>query len=306
MNRPAANRKGGCGARIHIAGQRTARPSRRTRNRRVTTMARRSPVARRTGGPARSSRSISMARANLPAPVRSARWATNWLPDGRLLIVSEPGLLRGEPDESRVPTPTYATSRHARGTRSPSMDAATPTSTRSASTSPTSASLTSGTAPARSPRQPDGRAREVADDVAFPNGMVVTPDNRTLIVAESLAGRLTAFDIDAEGSLSNRRGGRAAIAPDRHLPRRRRLHLGVHRIRRTKDCARVREGGEVLERIQLDRFCFARDAGGYRPPARCSCLPPSGVAPRTSTTSSLRGPARSSSSRRPAPGVGWP
>ena len=43
---------------------------------------------------------------------------------------------------------------------------------------------------------PDGRAREVAGDIAFPNGMVVTPDNRTLIISESFTGTLTAFDID--------------------------------------------------------------------------------------------------------------
>lgn len=52
---------------------------------------------------------------------------------------------------------------------------------------------------------PDGVARQVADGLDFPNGMVVTPDNRTLIVAESYAGSLTVFDIGADGSLSNRR-----------------------------------------------------------------------------------------------------
>jgi sugar lactone lactonase YvrE len=46
----------------------------------------------------------------------------------------------------------------------------------------------------------DGSARQVADGVAFPNGMVVTPDNSTLIVAESYGNQLTAFDIAADGS----------------------------------------------------------------------------------------------------------
>src|SRR5215207_1356520 len=50
---------------------------------------------------------------------------------------------------------------------------------------------------------PDGAARQVADDIHFPNGMVVTPDNKTLVVAESFKGHLTAFDIDADGGLSN-------------------------------------------------------------------------------------------------------
>jgi len=53
--------------------------------------------------------------------------------------------------------------------------------------------------------EPDGSARQVADGVAFPNGMAVTPDNSTLVVAESYAGRLTAFDIASDGSLSKRR-----------------------------------------------------------------------------------------------------
>ena len=60
---------------------------------------------------------------------------------------------------------------------------------------------------------PDGAVRQVADDVAFPNGMAVTPDNATLIVAESYGNRLTAFDIDADGSLVEPAGlGRARRA----------------------------------------------------------------------------------------------
>src|SRR2546421_1125426 len=61
---------------------------------------------------------------------------------------------------------------------------------------------------------PDGAARQVAGDLAFPNGMVVTPDNATLIISESFAGRLTAFDIAADGSLSNRRVWAEGLAPD--------------------------------------------------------------------------------------------
>jgi sugar lactone lactonase YvrE len=52
---------------------------------------------------------------------------------------------------------------------------------------------------------PDGTVRQVAGDVAFPNGMAITPDGGTLIVAESYASRLTAYDIGADGGLSNRR-----------------------------------------------------------------------------------------------------
>ena len=52
---------------------------------------------------------------------------------------------------------------------------------------------------------PDGSAHRVADDLNFPNGTVITPDGKTMIVAETLAGQLTAFDIGADGELSGRR-----------------------------------------------------------------------------------------------------
>ena len=108
----------------------------------------------------------------------------------------------------------------------------------------------------------DGSARQVADGIAFPNGMGVTPDNSTLIVAESYGKKLTAFDIAADGSLSNRKvwadlgdGVPDGICIDAEsavwcadVP--------------NKRCVRVREGGEVLQRVDLDRGCFACMLGG--------------------------------------------
>jgi sugar lactone lactonase YvrE len=109
---------------------------------------------------------------------------------------------------------------------------------------------------------PDGSARQVADGVMFPNGVAVTPDDSTLILAESYASRLTAFDIDADGGLSNRRvwadldGG----APDGIcLDAEGAVWYGDVPNRR---CVRVREGGEVLQTIELDRGCFACMLGG--------------------------------------------
>src|SRR4029078_9320072 len=67
------------------------------------------------------------------------------------------------------------------------------------------------TEPSRSPTgvialiTPDGIARKVADGIAFPNGMVVTPDNETLIVAESFTGKLLAFDVADDGAVARRR-----------------------------------------------------------------------------------------------------
>lgn len=106
---------------------------------------------------------------------------------------------------------------------------------------------------------PDGTARQVADGLAFPNGMVVTPDDSTLIVAESYEGRLTAFEVGEGGELSNRRvwadlgEGGDGICMDAD---------GAIWSPKFQRCVRVREGGEVLDEIELDRFCFACMLGG--------------------------------------------
>jgi len=75
--------------------------------------------------------------------------------------------------------------------------------------------------------EPDGAAAIVAEEMRFPNGTVITPDGRTLIVGESVAGCLTAFTIEPDGTLSNRRLWGPAHRRDarRHLPRRRRRDL---------------------------------------------------------------------------------
>lgn len=78
---------------------------------------------------------------------------------------------------------------------------------------PTPRVLLTGLGIPESPRW-HGRLRQVADEIQFPNGMVITPDNRTLIASESFAGRLTAFDIGADGGLSNRRVFADGLGPD--------------------------------------------------------------------------------------------
>jgi len=108
---------------------------------------------------------------------------------------------------------------------------------------------------------PDGSARQVADGMAFPNGMAVTPDDRTLIVAESYGQTMTAFDIEPDGSLSHRR---VWAAVDDHpdgicLDADGAIWYADVGNRR---CVRVREGGEVLQVIDLDRGCFACMLGG--------------------------------------------
>jgi len=111
---------------------------------------------------------------------------------------------------------------------------------------------------------PDGTVRRVAEDIAFPNGMAVTPDNSTLIVAESFAGRLTAFDIAADGSLSHRRiwaelgQGGDGICLDEDGA----VWASGNDRDGTPICFRVREGGQILDRIETEHSVFACMLGG--------------------------------------------
>jgi sugar lactone lactonase YvrE len=133
-------------------------------------------------------------------------WTVDWLRDGRMLVTGTE-LVRVEPDGSRV--------RHADlrdispyGWSELTVDGRGNAYVDSLNFDFTDFTevLASGTARGKIALvTADGTAREVADGLAFPNGMAVTPDNGTLVVAESFAARLTAFDIDADGSLSNRR-----------------------------------------------------------------------------------------------------
>src|SRR5579871_186068 len=150
---------------------------------------------------------------------------------------------------------------------------------------------------------PDGEACQVADGVAFPNGMVVTPDNATLIVAESYSHCLTAFDIAADGSLSHRRVW-ADLGEDNPDG----ICLDADNAVWYSDvphqrCVRVREGGEVLHTIELDRGCFACAPGGAD--KRTLFL----MATQWHGAASMTGGARTGqilTTRAPAPGVGWP
>ncbi|WP_428395753.1 SMP-30/gluconolactonase/LRE family protein [Lichenicoccus sp.] len=111
--------------------------------------------------------------------------------------------------------------------------------------------------------EPDGRARIVAEGLLFPNGMVITADQRTLIVAETFAARLSAFDIAADGSLSGRRVW--AQLPEHSYPDGICLDLeGCVWVASTSGnaCVRVQEGGALLERVEVGRSAFACAMGG--------------------------------------------
>ena len=150
---------------------------------------------------------------------------------------------------------------------------------------------------------PDGSARQVADGLAFPNGIVVTPDNSTLIVAESYSNRLTAFDIAADGSLSNQRVWAAldgGVPDGICLDAEGAIWYGDVPNKR---CVRVREGGEVLQTIELDRGCFACMLGGIN---RRTLFMVSREWGGTESTAAEERTGQILTAPAPAPGAGWP
>src|SRR3984957_7011839 len=197
-------------------------------------------------------------RAEVVARVRSLPLCTAWLPDGRLLIVNSPEglLLRLEPDGCLVPHANLGRP----GWNDIVADGRGNVYVNGAGFNPTAGEeFRPGGV---SHVAPDGTVSQVADDVAFPNGMAVTADNATLIVADSYRHQLVGFDIAADGGLSGRRvwADLGEAAPDgicgdaenavwyAEVPGRR--------------CARVAEGGEELESVPLDRGGFACVLGG--------------------------------------------
>ncbi|MEI9411524.1 SMP-30/gluconolactonase/LRE family protein [Mesorhizobium salmacidum] len=228
-------------------------------------------------------------------------YSIDWLPDGRLLVVSgrEGLLLRQEADGSLV---THAALRGLSkrpwneivvdGRGNIYVNGGGPAPAAGQHFGPGTIVLVTR----------DGKVRQVADAIAFANGMAVTPDNKTLIIAESHANRLTAFDIASDGSLSNRRiwadldGYPDGICLDAEGAV---WYADVP----NKHCVRVREGGDVLQTVTADRGCFACMLGG------------AGRKTLFITAAEWRGFEHMTSDARtgqvlgieaPAPGVGWP
>lgn len=197
-------------------------------------------------------------RSEVIAHVESLPLCTAWLPDGRLVIVSSTDgrLLRREPDGTLV---THA-DLGAPGWNDIVVDGRGNAYVNRVDFNPTAGEafkpgfVTLVTA--------DGSVRQVADDIAFPNGMAVTQDNSTLIVADSYRHNLVAFDIGADGGLSNRRvwadvgeGTPDGICVDAQGAV---WYADVPNQR----CVRVAEGGTVLQIVELDRGGFACALGG--------------------------------------------
>ena len=184
-----------------------------------------------------------------------------WLPDGRLLVVSmiDRRLLRLDPtgltevaDLSHIATfqtNDMVVDRHGRayvGNFGFDLIAGEPQRT-------TALALV----------DPDGKTRVAATDLMFPNGMVITPDERTLIVGETFAARLTAFEIARDGSLSKRRvfaaleGG--AVPDGIALDAEGAVWVASPT---TGECLRVHESGRVSRRVRGSSLAYACALGG--------------------------------------------
>src|SRR5690349_20225636 len=197
-------------------------------------------------------------RSEVVARVKSLPLCTAWLPDGRLVIVSQQEglLLRLEPDGSLVThadlgRPVWndivADGRGNIYINGPGFNPMAGEAFRPGGVSHVA---------------PDGTVCQVADDIAFPNGMAVTADNATLVVADSYRHQLVGFDIAADGSLSGRRiwadlgdGVPDGICTDEQ-------DAVWYADVPGKRCVRVAEGGTVLQTVELDRGGFACAIGG--------------------------------------------
>jgi sugar lactone lactonase YvrE len=225
----------------------------------------------------------------------------DWLPDGRLLVVSASDrlILRLEPDGSLVIHADLSSL--AGGFNEIVVDGRGNAYVNGGNFDfATGAGAHSGIIALV---HPDGSVRQVADDIVFGNGMAITEDGSTLIVAESWARRLSAFDIARDGGLSNRRvwADLGDSPPD-----------GIctdaegavwYADVPNKRCTRVHEGGGVLQTIELDRGCFACALGGTDRRMLFMVVRewrgPETMADEERTGQILTAQA-------PAPGAGWP
>jgi sugar lactone lactonase YvrE len=183
----------------------------------------------------------------------------DWLPDGRLLLVSgaENRLLRQEPDGSLVD--------HAdlRGLGTGLNEIVVDDRGNVYVNGGNDFHPDSGEAPGYIALvTPDGEVRKVAEGIAFPNGMAVTPDGGTLIVAESFASTLTAFDIGPDGDLSNRRVWAPVLADGIVMDTEGAVWTPTWTGDGGSACVRVADGGEILQTFPLDRAGFACTLGG--------------------------------------------
>jgi sugar lactone lactonase YvrE len=234
------------------------------------------------------------------ARVKSLPLCTAWLPDGRLVIVSSPDgrLLTWRPAGPLEPFADLGRPgwndvvADGRGNVYVNRVGFDPTA--GAEFRPGFVHLVT----------PDRAVREVAGDIAFPNGMAVTADNATLIVADSYRHHLVAFDIGADGGLSGRRifADLGDAAPDGICTDAENAvwYADVPHQR----CVRVAAGGEVLQSVEVDRGCFACALGG--PDGRSLFIVAARWQGMTEPEPVAPGSGRVLVTEVEVPGAGWP
>jgi sugar lactone lactonase YvrE len=193
------------------------------------------------------------------AEVDAFPFSIDWLPDGQMLITAGRSVLRMEPDGSLV------TDADLNGLTDFGLNEIVVDSRGNVYVNGAGFDLMGGGefAPGIvALLRPDGSADVVAEGVAFPNGMAITPDGSTLVVADSYANELIGFQIGSDGTLSGRRtwAGLGDDNPDG-------ICLDGEGAAWYADvphshCVRVAEGGEVLQTVEVDRGCFACMLGG--------------------------------------------
>ena len=215
-----------------------------------------------------------------------------WLPDGRLLLVAMHGrrVLRVDPDGVKLHADLAGVAgyhandmvvdRHGRayvGNFGFDLDAAL-------ATRGVEGVLADHPTAQLARIDPDGSVHVAATEMHFPNGSVITPDGKTLIVAETLAMRLSAFDIGPDGALSNRRVWAAVgvRAPD-GICLDANDHVWIANAI-APECVLVAQGGAIVATVETSQPCFACMLGGADRRTLFMMTAPSSVASLVSTS----------------------